>query len=367
MQSSLKYRLFWTWDWRMAWDRENVYDTGGLGGGQGIPPKGKENFLHDYQKAIDFMAEHGFNGIIVWGFLRDSHGGVEAARQLCDYGREKDVRVIPGVGINCYGGFYCEGDHEFNLNRWLAKHPELRAIDATGRPMQTAACPSKQETQDWNRRGMEWLLGTFQIGGLDLESGDVGLCHCEECRKRGSRDGAFSVEDMAMVLPPMMEIVHAHDPQLWTVCSSYDAYKEYVAKPPFMDTIPDYALITWPVASKNFGLAIVDRPPGAHNIGFIYYGHKANNTQHTLHLRDIQYLCKKAAEKEWEGMCIYGEQAAYFVNNRINYLALAEFSQHPEMSLEEFSRKHLVPLFGGDHSPEQALEEILSREAKAEA
>lgn len=366
MKLLLKYRLCWTWDWRMAWDRENVYDTGGLGGGEGIPSQGKENFLRNYKKAIDFLVEQGFNGIIVWGFLRDSHGGVETARELCDYARGRDIRIIPGVGINSYGGFYYQGDHEFNLDRWLAEHPELRAIDAAGQPMEKVACPSKRETQEWNRRGMEWLLDTFQLGGVALESGDEGLCHCEECQKRGSRDGDFSVEDMAVVLPPMIEIVHAHNPQLWTICTSYDSYKEYAGMPLFLDTIPDYTLITWPVASKNFGLAIVDRPPIAHNIGFIYYGVKANNTQHTLHLRDIQYICKKAAEKEWEGVCIYGEQPAYFVNNRVNYLALAEFSQHPEMSLEEFSRRQLVPLFGGDYSPDQALERIISREVKTE-
>ena len=197
-----------------------------------------------------------------------------------------------------------------------------------------------------------------------LESGDHGLCHCEECRKSGRR---YGVEDMAALLPPMLEMVHVYDPQLWIMCSSYNAYKEYTETPPFVDTIPDYALITWPVAPKNFGLAVVDRPPTAHNIAFIYYGIQANNRHHRLYLRDIQYICEKAAEKGWQGVCIYGEEPAYFVNNRLSYLELAEFAQHPEMSLEEFSRKHLVPLFGGDHSPEQALEEILSREAKAEA
>jgi len=55
MRSSLEYRLFWTWDWCMAWDRENVYDTGCFGGGEGISPKGRETFLCDYKKAIDFM------------------------------------------------------------------------------------------------------------------------------------------------------------------------------------------------------------------------------------------------------------------------------------------------------------------------
>jgi len=157
----------------MVWDRENVYDIGRMGGGQGIPSKGKENFLHDYQKAIDFMAEHGFNGIIVWGFLRDSHGGVEAARQLCDYGREKNVRIILGVGINSYGGFYYQGDHESNLNRWFAEHPDLRAIDAKGRPLEkVVACPSKRETQDWHRQGMEWFWRVEITGFVTAKSAE---------------------------------------------------------------------------------------------------------------------------------------------------------------------------------------------------
>ncbi len=36
----------------------------------------------------DFMADHKFNGLIIWGFLRDTHGGIKASKELCRFSDE---------------------------------------------------------------------------------------------------------------------------------------------------------------------------------------------------------------------------------------------------------------------------------------
>ena len=74
------------------------------------------------------MSLNRIGGVTIYGFLRDNHGGVEAAQELCRYATERGVRILPGVGINAYGGIYWEGDHKYNLTTWLRQHPELRAV-----------------------------------------------------------------------------------------------------------------------------------------------------------------------------------------------------------------------------------------------
>jgi hypothetical protein len=110
---ALPYRLFWTWDHSTNWYLEQVgqQEIGALNA-YAKPPAG---FLEDYRRLVDFMSRHRLGGVTIYGFLRDNHGGVEAAQSLCRYARERGVRILPGVGINAYGGIYWEGDHRYNL------------------------------------------------------------------------------------------------------------------------------------------------------------------------------------------------------------------------------------------------------------
>ena len=123
---ALPYRLFWTWDHSTNWYLEQV----GIQeiGAMNYYSKPKEGFLEDYYRLINFMSKNRINGVTIYGFLRDSHGGIEAAKELCLYAKERGVKILPGVGINAYGGIYFEGNHRYNLTNWLKEHPELRAV-----------------------------------------------------------------------------------------------------------------------------------------------------------------------------------------------------------------------------------------------
>ena len=75
--------------------------------------KRAEDFLGDYKRLIDFFSPLGFTGVIMYGFLRDGHGGIEAAQEICRYAREKGMSVLPGIGINAYGGIEHGWRHHF--------------------------------------------------------------------------------------------------------------------------------------------------------------------------------------------------------------------------------------------------------------
>src|SRR5262249_5131351 len=108
-QPALTYRLFWTWDHSTNWDLDQPgqQDVGA----NNVYSKPATAFAEDYRRLIDFMSRHRLNGLVIWGFLRDGHGGIEAAQEIARYGKERGVRILPGVGINAYGGIYWEGNH----------------------------------------------------------------------------------------------------------------------------------------------------------------------------------------------------------------------------------------------------------------
>ena len=131
-----------------------------------------------------------------------SHGGIEAAQELCRYANERGVRIMPGVAINAYGGIVWEMDHDYNLATWLRKHPELAAADGTAGRFQDstishsrsfsptaitafAGAPRKRGEPGWMEEGIAWLAETFEVGGINIEAGDYGVCGCAIAKRAG--------------------------------------------------------------------------------------------------------------------------------------------------------------------------------------
>ena len=191
------YRSYYTWDHSTDWDL--TQPGARMGGCHESYDKPPEAFIEDYARLIDFMSSVGFNHLIIWGALRDSHGGVDSLRRLIDYGLGRGVRVAPGVGINCYGGVYYEGDHEFSLVQLLHEHPELAGLDADGKPMlggddprQCIACPRNPAVIDWTGRSLDWLApGNGQDNERTVHVRPaVGQCgHIDLCSDRADRLG----------------------------------------------------------------------------------------------------------------------------------------------------------------------------------
>lgn len=195
---SLPYRAWWNWDHTTNWDLEQIgVQEIGVMNPYAKPPDG---FLADFKRVVDFMSRNRIAAITIYGFLRTSHGGIEAAQELCRYANERGVRIIPGIAINAYGGVVWEMDHEFNLGTWLRKHPELaaRMEHPPGFQIQdldfelyfprgdyaARGCPSQPANQDWMAEAVAWLAETFDIGGINIEAGDYGVCGCELCENR---------------------------------------------------------------------------------------------------------------------------------------------------------------------------------------
>lgn len=356
----LRYRWLWTWDNRMDWGGRGKVVTR-MGGGK--YEKEPDAFLVDYKRCVDFLADHKFNGLIIWGFLRDSHGGVEAARELCRYAARRGVRILPGVGTSGYAGYYYEGDHPLNADTWLAKHPDLCSIDSSGKP-RIAPCPSKKANQDWLDRGAEWMFENFDVGGVNLEMGDFFVCHCADCKRARaaiSSDEPDYYKDMAISHMVTLKTMRRLAPEAWLSYATYTGYTAEMAETPpqFLSMIPEDSICQWTL-TRMARRWPADVPPMAqHNLGYLHWCNTSTGTEDDFYLERVQAICRQAAAAGFEGLDTYGELPDTWPNAEIFYLAWEAFSWNPEMTVAEFVGQRLARLYGGREAA-GALPEILS-------
>jgi len=352
----LDIRLFWTWDHSMDWDPAR------LGGRQehgcaNYYYKRSEAFLEDYKRLVDFCAREGFDGIVVYGFLRDAHGGVESAKELCNYGKDKGVRIIPGIGINSYGGVFWEGNHEYNLPTWLANNPDLRCV---GQPdwqnwCLRMSCPSRPENIQWHLDAISWLTETFEIGGINFENGDYGVCKCDLCTSKKERDFHYSSRDIADTLPPLIEAALKIKPDMLPIVECYfdnvlDIERNAVFKDFPEKSIMQYCINRpfWEEELKP-GLTpeIVAQLPTHRKILRTHMGSQWGNERHLFTARTFMELAKVAAATGIEGTNIFGEVSDRSPKHLLNYLALARTAENPELTWDGFVDEFAAPLFGG--------------------
>jgi hypothetical protein len=372
---ALPYRLLWTWDHSTNWYLEQVglQEIGALN----YYSKPTGGFLEDYRRLVDFMSLHRIGGVTIYGFLRDNHGGVEAAQELCRYAAERGVRILPGVGINAYGGIYWEGQHRYNLTNWLRQHPELRAV--FDKPVAfhipdlpelwfpethytDAACPSKPENARYHEEAIQWLAETFQIGGINFETGDYGVCTCADCTARRGADATWSHKDMALLYPRLFEAARRGRSDLWLVSEAYwDNILDLEALAPLAE-LPEDAVYQfcinrsyWPKVRDNLTRDHVARLPHPKNVLRTHMGTQWNHERYELVARRFAKMMQLLFSTGMQGATIFAEVSAFNTVNEINYLAFARFGYDAGLTWDRFVADELGPLLGGPEAAERYL------------
>jgi hypothetical protein len=366
-EAGFEQRYLWTWDHRMDWAGET---PGGIvmgGGGSYRKPAGE--YLEDYKALIDYVSSHtSFNAIIIWGLLRDTHGGIEAAQELCEYANEHGIRIVPGVGTSGYEGYYFEGDHRYNISTWLKDHPELRAVTQDGTP-HNALCPSKPENVEWLQAGCRWLFETFAIGGINFEIGDFLVCYCEDCKRARAAiagDAPDYYKDMAISTAPVARLAREIAPDAWLSYATYTGFTpDMVETPPsWVGLIPPGIICQWTLTGMGSDAKWPPgvRPPTELNTGYLHWGNKSTHSVHTFFVRRIQDICRRAAEAGFLGLATYGEDPASVFSMRVFYDAWSYFLGNPSASLEDYATTSLAEWFGSPESGREALAIFLDLE-----
>ena len=382
----LPYRLLWTWDHSTNWflDQIGQQDIGALN----YYLKPKTGFLDDYKRLVDFMSANRISAVTIYGFLRDNHGGVEAAKELCSYAAQRGVRIMPGVGINAYGGIYWEGDSPYNLTNWLRKNPRLRAVLGKRAAFHIpdlpelwfpdnqytdASCPSKPENAAFHEEAIAWLAETFDIGGINFETGDYGTCQCDECASRRSEGSTWSFNDMALLYPRLFDAAKRSGKDLWLVVEAYwDTILDVDSLAPLAslpnDGIYQYCINKsyWPRVEGELSRERVSRLPRSKNIFRTHIGSQWNGQRHELVAGTFADMASAAYRTGMQGLTVFGEASDFDAVNEINYLAFSRFSWNPELGWDEFVKRDLAPRLGGVAEAERYLE-LLKAPATATA
>lgn len=388
-----KYRFLITWDHSTNWAKDL---QGGLEHSEAVPYlKPPEAFLADYYRLVDYCSTLDFNGVVVWGFLRDSHFGIEGGRRLCEYGLRWRVRILPGVGLYTYGGVYFDGDHPYCLYAWLEKNPHLQAVTPSGKRNPQVACPSQKENRRWMVEGLTWLLTEFPVGGIHLRLPQYPLCWCERCwrerklwalRSRKQTPGEFLM--IPFILDHLSSLVQEIYPLLrdrWLLVSLPRGFgdapeMEKVLLPSPSVSAERVCLIwAWDVTEMIAQNSWPDglRPPSLlapseggfkeEHIAFARQGSQwFEESRYQCVLPALRILCGKALLSEMQGWMVYGEVPPDYVANELNYLALATYSHNPYWDWSALACR-MRDLYGGEESAELFLRLLLQEEVSPEA
>ena len=301
------------------------------------------------------------------------------------------MRIIPGIAIGAYGGVYWEGDHPYNLSTWLKKNPQFAATMEKGVGFQLAdlsfplnfprsdytvsACPSAPETMAWMEEAVGWLAETFDIGGINIESGDYGVCGCDRCvarrkndaeaaRRRDDHGDSWSHTDMAENFPRLYRAAKAKKPDLWIYCEmQWDNLLDPVAGDA-QTSLPPGGIYQhtanrsfWGRLRKELKRDYVESLPTQPNVLRCQFACQWNGDERTeryaLNARVFADMAAFVDKVGMDGLTVWGEVSAYHATAELSYLAFARFCWEPSLTWDRFLDEDLAPRLGGREAAER--------------
>ena len=386
-------KLFWTWDHSTNWTL-NVPGNQSCGAGNTYTKK-PGTFLSDYQRSIDYCVDHGIDAIGIAGLLRERHGGVNFARKVCAYARERGVRIYMIAGLYAYGGVFYEGEHPYCLETFLRDNPDCLAKNTDGKDLlfQCQApgcklvrqgCPSNPKMNDYVLRSIEWLFKNVpELGGLQMETGDTKFCMCPKClerRKMGEIkpeiDYWMSFDDMALIYPDAVKIMQQTAPEAWAICETYHHFLpgdpntlydfggdlpsdkaelfRNIPKNTFLQWVCDHPVLDG-VWKEDYDGKLPEILKPFRHILRAHQGTYWSGGRHALALERVRRQCRMAALCGAEAVSMFGESSPFHTNMEFNYLALTYFADNPFSTPEQFADDVMAPRLGGKQLAEDYI------------
>lgn len=384
-------RFYWTWDHSTNWVLD---DPGNQLNGCGNPYlKKPETFLEDYRRVIDHAVDMRFNGVVVCGFFRDSHGGEASAYDVARYGADRGVAILPGMGITAYSGIYYEGEHPANLETFLARNPKRQGQTPDGRPSGNLT-PFRPDNRQYIQESLKWLVTAFPVGGVYLENGDYIVDHsalAKRARKRIPGQEEDFLKDQYAAYRCAFDAMQEVCPDAWNIYATYCGFDRDGNRaqdrglgdkvPYFARHMPPTAICMWtlsgmlrktPVLLRDWmadaaPAAVYEnpswpkglRPPSTRSAGFMHQGSQWSPIPRTgLAVSTFAEGCLRSHEAGLEGISIHSEVSSRTMTWMLNYLAMRHWTYHPKSTLAEFARAELAPRLGGQTEAADFIEAL---------
>ena len=371
-------RMFWTWDHSTNWC-ENVYGAQNVGVGNAYTKPGRF-FEEDYRRVVDWCASHDMQAVGIVGLLRDRHGGVESVRRLCGYANDRGVRIYIIGGLFAYGGAYYEGSSKWSLDRFLEDNKDCMARRADGgyhyarflshggTKNEPQGCPSSKKLKDFVIESYDWLFKAVpELGGIQMEAGDNGVCQCATCKERRGKRAAseyMSLEDMAGIYPAIAGVVRSRSKDAMIICETYHHFLDkacgiFYEDPPGKDArvlfdMPKDIFWQWKCDARldqgtwPDGAALPPEMAKAHNVMRSHAGTQWWGGRDAFDVDKIRRQCRSSFLSGLDAVSMFGEVSPFNTNAEFNYLALRYFADSPLAPMDGFVRDVMAPLLGGE-------------------
>jgi hypothetical protein len=240
-----------------------------------------------------------------------------------------------------------------------------------------SACPSAPETMEWMEEGVAWLTETFDLGGINVEAGDYGVCGCDRCvrrraneaeraRRRDSYGDSWSHTDMADNFPRLFRRAKGIKPDLWIYSEiQWDNLLDPVAHEAQrrLPTGGIYQHTTnrsyWGRIKRELTSEYVEGLPMQPNVLRCQFACQWNGDERTeryaLNARVFAEMAKLCADRGLRGLTVWGEPSPYHAKAELSYLAFARFSWDPTLTWDQFVRADAAPLLGGVDAAEEFI------------
>lgn len=223
------------------------------------------------------------------------------------------------------------------------------------------------------RQSLRWLFTTLpQLGGVQLETGDTGVCQCRLCRDRRQHPASgFSWDDMATMYPIAAEAIRSVAPEAWIICETYSHPEPYTkadpapnfgeGKPVWADAclaqFPAEVFVQWvcdgyiaPHPKQNWTAAGRVSNERFRHIMRAHLGTYWGRYRGELAIDWFSDMVKRSTAAGFDAMSMFGEVSPFHTGAELNYLALANYgsSGNPEADVAVFLRDVAGPLLGGE-------------------
>ena len=223
--------------------------------------------------------------------------------------------------------------------------------------------------------GVAWLAETFELGGINIEAGDYGVCGCDRCVARRANEAeasrriddygdSWSHTDMADNFPRLYRTATAIKPDLWLYSEiQWDNLLDPVAHEA-QRRLPRGGIYQhttnrtyWGRIQRELTRDYVESLPTQPNVLRCQFACQWNGDErserYALNARVFSDMARLCGQRGMQGLTVWGEPSPYHATVELSYLAFARFSWDPTLTWERFMAEDAAPLLGGVEAAER--------------